>query len=936
MARRQSKRKRHLTKRAVAVSLVLVVGIAIAGAVVLRQRGLAPEALLARAEQQLAGGNVAAAIIDLKAVNARDAGNRRARLLLGQTYLDTGNAAAALKELQKARDLGDASPAVAQSIVRAMILTSRFDEAATEMALHGVSEKPEWLVLRGMLALAQQRLDDARGAFKAALAAEPDNTEARRGLMQTELAAGNPELARAELDSLLAATGTDPVLWTIKGELDLHDGQAEQALEAYRKALQLAPGGTMASLGLARAELALGRHDQATNQLDKLGEAAKADPRVNFVRAQIAEAKGDKDSALLFLRDVLQEIPGHRESLVMAARLNFSLGEFSRAEDFIGRLLAIEPNNAAANRMLGAIQLASGRLDGIAQLGAADAGAAPGPQDPGMLALLGTTYLKYGKFEDSRKSLEQAVALAPDSLPIRTQLALSKLSTGKPAEAVTDLEAILAEDPGFVQADIMLALAHLAQKQTEAALAAAGELVRKHPDDALPHNVLGYVLESSGDKAAARQAYEAALGKDAAFHPARINLARLAIQAGDLAAGKEQLDAIVEREPYQPFALLGLAALALQDQRFDEAERLWLLARKHNPEAVAPRLLLAKHYRVRGNAVQAETMAREAYRLAPFAPQVQAEYAAAMLDAGKNDQALVAARALVERAPNSVEGLELLARSYNQLGDEAGLTDTLERIAAIAPEAVGAQMLLGRLAWRRKDFEAGRRIVESLKAKDDTAASGFELEGELYEIQGEDERALTAFETAFERSPDSAKLLKLERVERRLGKPGTRLTDWLQQHPDDLQVRLVQATYLQQSGENADAIAQYEQMLEAKGDNPVVLNNLAWLYFEAQDARAGDLARRAFEAAPELPEVVDTYGWVLFMQGQREQGLEILEKAAKLAPANPDIAYHLASALNDAGQAARARALLEELLKGEHEVFSLRKDAESLLAKMQP
>ena len=43
------------------------------------------------------------------------------------------------------------------------------------------------------------------------------------------------------------------------------------------------------------------------------------------------------------------------------------------------------------------------------------------------------------------------------------------------------------------------------------------------------------------------------------------------------------------------------------------------------------------------------------------------------------------------------------------------------------------------------------------------------------------------------------------------------------------------------------------------------------------------------------------YGWIVFSQGQREQGLDLLRKALEIAPNNPDIAYHLASALSDSG-----------------------------------
>ena len=64
-----------------------------------------------------------------------------------------------------------------------------------------------------------------------------------------------------------------------------------------------------------------------------------------------------------------------------------------------------------------------------------------------------------------------------------------------------------------------------------------------------------------------------------------------------------------------------------------------------------------------------------------------------------------------------------------------------------------------------------------------------------------------------------------------------------------------------------EAMAQwFERMLGAQNANPVVLNNLAWLYHEAEDARALPTARRAYELAPEQPEIMDTYGWILLAE----------------------------------------------------------------------
>ena len=91
-----------------------------------------------------------------------------------------------------------------------------------------------------------------------------------------------------------------------------------------------------------------------------------------------------------------------------------------------------------------------------------------------------------------------------------------------------------------------------------------------------------------------------------------------------------------------------------------------------------------------------------------------------------------------------------------------------------------------------------------------------------------------------------------------------------------------------------------------------------------------EFARRAFEAAPEHAEIIDTYGWVLVGRGKSEQGLELLRKAVDRAPRNGDIRYHYAAALSAKGERGAAMEELQALLAG-NETFALRTDAAALL-----
>jgi Tfp pilus assembly protein PilF len=146
-------------------------------------------------------------------------------------------------------------------------------------------------------------------------------------------------------------------------------------------------------------------------------------------------------------------------------------------------------------------------------------------------------------------------------------------------------------------------------------------------------------------------------------------------------------------------------------------------------------------------------------------------------------------------------------------------------------------------------------------------------------------------------------------------------------------VRLAYASTLHQRGDRSAAVAEYERVLKAQPGSVLALNNLAWLYFEDGDARALELAERAYNRAPERAEIIDTYGWLLIKGGRVEEGLSLLEKASKRAPGNGDIRYHLAAGLAEAGEKSRAKRELTALLDSGKE-FSEKPAARALLEEL--
>ena len=131
----------------------------------------------------------------------------------------------------------------------------------------------------------------------------------------------------------------------------------------------------------------------------------------------------------------------------------------------------------------------------------------------------------------------------------------------------------------------------------------------------------------------------------------------------------------------------------------------------------------------------------------------------------------------------------------------------------------------------------------------------------------------------------------------------------------DVRVRGHLAVLYQNLGQGEKAVVEYEKVLEIEPDNKTALNNLAWLYMLADNPDALALAERAYEADPENPGVLDTYGWIQVQQGRVKGGLRMLTQAMEQLSDIPEVRYHYAVALYKTGDRENALQIIEELLK---------------------
>jgi putative PEP-CTERM system TPR-repeat lipoprotein len=362
-----------------------------------------------------------------------------------------------------------------------------------------------------------------------------------------------------------------------------------------------------------------------------------------------------------------------------------------------------------------------------------------------------------------------------------------------------------------------------------------------------------------------------------------------------------------------------MIALADLEQRLNHPEQAtaWLAkAISTNPQAVAPRLTLVNLMLVQRDNAKALAAARELRQLFPDNPNAIEAMGRAQILSGDAAGAADTYRALVSAAP-TVPNHERLAQVLIAGGDPAGAKTALRNGTKANPEAASLVSELTSLMQRTGEGEEALKVAKEWQAKNPKSIAGDLIVANILALQGNYKDAASAAEQAYSKEQSSVTAIALAKTRLALGDgagAATGLQEFLKGSPKDSQARELLASVHISARQYDRAIVESEEVLKVQPANPVVLNNLAWLYSLKSDSRALEYAERAHAIAPNAPAITDTLGYILVRKGDVERGLPLLKQAYDASKNAPEIGYHLAVALEKSGQAAEARAVLEAVL----------------------
>ncbi|HVB15675.1 MAG TPA: tetratricopeptide repeat protein, partial [Stellaceae bacterium] len=429
------------------------------------------------------------------------------------------------------------------------------------------------------------------------------------------------------------------------------------------------------------------------------------------------------------------------------------------------------------------------------------------------------------------------------------------------------------------------------------------------------------------------------VAKNPDFAPARTNLAHTYVLAGQADAAKKVYQDFLVRKPDDLTALLGLADLATAAKQWDEATGYADKARAAAPADPAPGLRLLNIYTLRQDWPRAKALASELAVQFPANIDIFDAQGRMLVLSGDQTGAITAYRRAYEIAPDSApilaRYLSLLAAAKMFPEERTVLQSRLDKDPG--NRAVKAQLI--RVEAEISGLDAGLAKARSF-AKADPGSSLYDLvSADLYERAGKRQEAVALLEKASAARPsDDNVAVALSRLYGRTGDPVKAeavLTGRLKDHPDDFVIRAALADFYIGTQKYPLAIAEEMRLLAKQANDPIALNNLAWLYQQVGDlAKAREFAEKAAAIAPKSGAVEDTLGWVLLAQGDTAKALSHLEAASAATPGNPEIRYHVAVALGRANRPADARAVLEKLLSS-GTPFANKVDAQKLLDKLK-
>jgi cellulose synthase operon protein C len=705
---------------------------------------------------------------------------------------------------------------------------------------------------------------------------------------------------------LYGQSAAEKVLLAKAQSLVAHD-HLDLAIQTWQQVLLSDPTQREALIGIAKAEIQLGKPEEAqkyTQRLRDLGSSSadlaqiQAMPRVQPQAERLANARrlatqGKSADAMKVYRDLFPHGPPagdmaleyyeteaaipeeRREATDHLRELSTQFSADPRYAIVLGRILTYDPKTRAqgiallsrfdsspdAQRAIKQASIWNGDGKNPAPAETADSGSAPSvppaAKDASADPMEGAAYraLNGGRLEEAQQGFAVVLEKHPHDAGALSGMGYVAMKKGNFADAVDYLEKARAAGAPKLEGTLSTARfwSRMAQASSE---------------------------QKAGDAQAAAKDYREALAMKPTSHDAQEALAGALIQAGNREDAVEILQREVAANPESDAAWHSLFLAQAQMSDWRDA----LATTQRMPKSVEARLegdpeylrYLIQGYVATNRKLEADRVTQRALAL-PFPDHgrnlsldKQLQYAALLVAVQRGDAGLRLYRQVLDVDPENVGAWRALVAAEHQLGKDDEAIATLRNMPRSAYEQsqndAGFLALLGSIYQSSNQLAEAEKFLEKAVSVAGASQPALELQlADVYIAEGEQRKAYSLYRRALDRNPNSAGAWR------------------------------GMLTALHQANHDREALHELATMPEsaraALEQDPAYLQTLASIQSAAGQDKAAlqtfDLIMQVYRDQ-DTDEPVDMqvqYGWLLLKAGDDRRLYPVVSKLAE----NPDL-----------------------------------------------
>ena len=829
-----------------------------------------PEQHLKNAQKSFDAQDFKTSEIELKNALQQNSSYSEARLLLGKIFLTTGNSRTASIEFKKALESSNNKDAILPLLGESLLLQGSSEEVITKFQPADTDTpalQAEKNIFLGEAYLQLGDISTANKHFSNTLSLNPDSSRARQGLARIAMASKDFDKASTLISEAIDKNSDNIRAWITKADIDSIQKKTNESIDSLLQAKKHITNKKnylqfIVSRNLAFTYITSGDMDKAKDEMSALNKGyyknmIAKDVKLIYTQAFIALHDKNYTAAKAFGEQIIGYSDNFPGILLLLGTVNAEEKNFEQAERQLNEFSNKFPNHIQSRRLLGLVQVLKNDPDrALDTLKSVLANENP---DLPSLALMANAALINGNPEESSRYYAKALEQKPDESALLIGLARSLIAQNNYDGAIAELNKIPKTSKQYSAAQLAIVQANLKAENFQNAFKIIDALPKEQQETAQLKSLSGTIHLIDGNFPEAERLFNESIEAKPGYAPALRQLAIIAIRKGEAQKANNLFETALKSNPNNSELMIEYAEHLINTQKLDRAESLLIKAKDITKDNERAGITLAKLLLKKGKPSLAIS------ELSNFKdnknPLVFIALGNARMMLREYDRALEEYNTSISLVDNSSLPHYLKYTALQALNKNAeaknALHVSIERNAQFLP----ALLALVEISIQERDLV---KANEYLNTADSIAANNIYnkiLRADISSLEGDFNTSLKLYLDVFSQNSNDTIAKKILHTYWKLGDDNGAIqfiTTALESQPNNANLLALLGGLHLKNNENQAAISAYKKSVDIENNNPVILNNLAWLLKDTDLQQAQAYAEKALLLAPNSPEIKDT------------------------------------------------------------------------------